>query len=459
MWRWFATGAIDITRLLKTITKTGKLEMTYRFTGSPVLSYLGTTKEAKRTHIPNFLAEDELIKHLIAYEPMFTSLRGSLRWDLSSCSIVTADLAVFNAAIDDLLLSILNHCVSPIVVVTAQANENSLKVVFKVTSGVRAKAFSDTDFQQIRKLMRSLNADASLAESEAFLTIEITLSAKQRLVNGEHPAERQITQFNLHELARLNNDADNFNPLVLIVEPNDELRRFLVRLLQPDYRVLEAITGKQAFEIACNDIPDLIVTDVLLQELDGLSLLKELSAQESTSHIPVMFLSGIKASEAKIDALQLGAVDYLTKPFIAAELLLKIRNVVQTRYRVVLSNGGRLPLDRLKNALPERELEFLTRLERLVALLFADPELDTASLATHLAMSDRQLQRKVKALLHQTPVEYIREYRLHRAKEHLLKGKPVALVSDLVGFASPSHFSKCFKLAFQQTPSEFAQSL
>ena len=431
--------------------------MTYRFTGSPVLSYLGTTKAAKRTHSPSFIAEDELIKHLIAYEPIFTNLHGYLRWELSSCSIVTADLTVFNAAIDDLLLSILNHCVSPTVVVTAQANENSLKVVFKVTSEVRTKAFSDTDFQQIRKLMRSLNADASLAESDTYRTIEITMSAQQRLVHGEHPAERQITQFNLHELARLNNDADNFNPLVLIVEPNDELRRFLVQLLQPDYRVLEAMTGKQAFEMACNDIPDLIVTDVLLPELDGLSLLKELSAQDSTSHIPLMFLSGIKASEAKIDALKLGAVDYLTKPFIAAEVLLKIRNVVQTRYRVLLSNGGRLPLDRLKNALPERELKFLSALERHVALHFADPELDTASLAAQLAMSDRQLQRKVKALLNQTPAEYIREYRLHRAKELLLQGKPVALVSDLVGFASSSHFSKCFKGAFQQSPSEFMQ--
>ncbi|GHG61449.1 hypothetical protein GCM10010919_05910 [Alishewanella longhuensis] len=431
--------------------------MTYRFTGSPALRYLGATKETKRTHSPHFIAEDELIKHLIAYEPIFANVKGKLIWDLSCCSMICADLTVFNAAIDDLLLNILNHCGSSNVAVSGEAHTDSVSLSV-VISGASSKAHADIDNHHFRQLMCSINADINFTESAAGLSIKIMLPAEQRLVNGEQPAERQINQYNLGELARFSSEADSFHPLLLVVEPNNELREFLKQLLQSDYRVLEAINGKQALKTATSDIPDLIITDVLLQELDGLSLIKELSTQDSTSHIPVMFLSGIKATETKIDALTLGAVDYLTKPFNAAELLLKIRNLVQTRYRVVLTNGGRLPVDRLKNALPEREIKFLTALEHNLASQFANALLDTTLLASNLAMSERQLQRKLKAMLNQTPAEYIREYRLHRAKDLLLKGKPVALVADLVGFTSSSHFSRSFKSTFKQSPSEFIQA-
>lgn len=431
--------------------------MTYRFTGSPALRYLETIKETKRTHLPHFIAEDELIKHLIAYEPIFANANGKLIWELNGCSVINADLTEFCAAIEDLLLSILNHGVAPHVAISSEAN--IANVLFSIAIfDKNTKARADIVSSHFQQLMRSINAEVNFTESAAGLVVAMILPTEQRVVNGEHPAERQINKYNLNELAKFSSEADSFRPLLLVVEPNNELRGFLKQLLQSDYRVLEAIDGKQALKTATSDIPDLIITDVLLQELDGLSLIKELSTQDSTSHIPVMFLTGIKATETKIDALTLGAVDYLTKPFDAAELLLKIRNVVQTRYRVVLTNGGRLPVDRLKNALPEREIKFLTALERNLASQFANALLDTTLLASNLAMSERQLQRKLKALLNQTPAEYIREYRLHRAKDLLLKGKSVSLVADLVGFTSSSHFSRSFKSTFQQSPSEFIQA-
>lgn len=136
----------------------------------------------------------------------------------------------------------------------------------------------------------------------------------------------------------------NYKPVLLLVKPNDELRGFLLHLLDDDYRVLEAIDGEQALKLTSANVPDLIISDTLIDKVDELTLLHNLAQTEETSHIPLIVLSGLKDKHAKIDALQAGAIDYVVKPFIAAELLLKIRNHVENRYKTIILSNGSIPV-------------------------------------------------------------------------------------------------------------------
>jgi DNA-binding response OmpR family regulator/signal transduction histidine kinase len=241
---------------------------------------------------------------------------------------------------------------------------------------------------------------------------------------------------------------------VLVIEDNADLREYLSELLARDYRCLTAADGERGLNLAREIVPDLVVCDVMLPGCDGFEVCRTLKRDEVTCHVPVVLLTALDGEQHRLHGLEDGADDYLTKPFeddvLRARVagLLEIRALLRRRYAQELLVEG-------EAAGPgARDRAFLDRLARLVEARHTDAGFELAELAGRLAMSDRQVQRKIRALLGVTPAEYLRDVRLQKARSRLLAGERPSDVAIAVGFGSHAYFATCFRAQFGHSPSE-----
>lgn len=259
--------------------------------------------------------------------------------------------------------------------------------------------------------------------------------------------------------------AEDDRPRLLIVEDSADLRGLLVATLSPHYRCLTADDGLRGIAIALEDPPELVVSDVMMPGADGFEVVRNLKRDERSSHVPIVLLTALGDRESRLHGLEEHADDYLVKPFDPDELLLRVRNLIEAR-RVAAQRAARL-LETATTAAGDagatpaplhspREQAFLARLEAAATKGYADTEFSVADLAAQVAMSERQLQRKVRALLGISPADYLREVRLRRAAELLRAGHSATRVAMDTGFASASHFGALFKARFGRTPGEYA---
>lgn len=255
-------------------------------------------------------------------------------------------------------------------------------------------------------------------------------------------------------------------PVLLLVEDNSELRQFLASELTPDYALLLAADGQQALDLALEHIPDLIVSDVMMPQMDGFTLLEMLKTDERTSHIPVILLTARASLDSRLKGLGTGADDYLSKPFSVAELRYRIRNALQTRlnwqlhWQRAAPTTTPDPTQPLANPttpnspIPTREEQFVARLRQLILNHLID-EIDTQWLMEQTRLSRTQLHRKLTALTGQSVTHFVNGVRLDKARELLEAGAGNASeVSYLVGFKSPSYFTKLFKEQYGETPGQ-----
>lgn len=244
-------------------------------------------------------------------------------------------------------------------------------------------------------------------------------------------------------------------PLLLIAEDNDELRAFLVETLCKQYRVLEASDGSKAWEIILQELPDLIISDVMMPGRDGFDLCKMCKADSRTSHIGFILLTSKAAHDARLKGLGTGADDYLTKPFNLPELELRTANL----YRLQQSQREWLQsqLSHLKPAdpLPEVTDPFLARLYEEINAKLDDAELGVDYLCKVMAMSRSTLNRKLKSLLNISTNDLIRQYRLQKASGLIAAGLDIASAAYQTGFSSPSYFSQCFKEQYGLSPTDW----
>ena len=270
------------------------------------------------------------------------------------------------------------------------------------------------------------------------------------------------------------------SPRILIVDDNEELRAFLAGELSPLYTVFQAADGAAGWAIAQAELPDIVLTDVMMPRTDGYELTRLIKENSDTDHIAVIMLTAKAAPPSRIEGLQRGADDYLTKPFSVAELQLRLHNLT-TRQRklgehyrqqfalpqppaiagTVGDSGEVLPgeaspgVDLPGDVSPD---PFLSRIYELLELHLDDTTIGVDWLADQLAMSRKTLYRKVQSLIQLPPADVIRQYRLRRAADLLGNGLTVAETADLVGFNTPSHFSSVFRDFYQKTPTEFVAS-
>lgn len=240
-------------------------------------------------------------------------------------------------------------------------------------------------------------------------------------------------------------------PLILVVEDQTELRRFVIENLGQEYRFSEAKNGSEGIRLAEELIPDLIISDIMMPDTDGLVLCKTLKGNISTSHIPIMLLTAKADQSDKILGLETGADDYLIKPFSLAEIKLRVRNILRTRQLLRQKfEGISIPTP---DELPLKDREFLTKVNEIIQNHLSDQQFGVSELADKLFFSVSKLNRKMKSLTGSTPADYIRNIRLQKAVEFLKDGLTVSETGWEIGFDDAVYFSKVFKKRFGYPPS------
>ena len=239
-------------------------------------------------------------------------------------------------------------------------------------------------------------------------------------------------------------------PTILVVDDNSDLREFIGTLLQGEYRIIKASDGKEALDKATRELPDLVVSDVMMPVMDGLELCKSLKGQFSTSHIPVILLTAKSLEEQRAEGYDSGADAYISKPFSEKVLLSRIGNLLKSR--ILLKEHY---LETGESASRPQENDFLSRFRAKVQEHISDENLSVEQIGSEIGLSRVQLYRKVKALTGYSPVELVRITRLKAAAEMLkTTDKTISEIAYAVGFGTPSYFSKCFKELFGRQPGE-----
>ena len=257
-------------------------------------------------------------------------------------------------------------------------------------------------------------------------------------------------------------DDSELRPRVLVVEDNVDMRQYIADVLGDDFACLEAANGQEGVQLARTELPDLIVSDVMMPQRDGFELLAELRADDHTNHIPVILLTALDDQESRIRGLSEKADDYLSKPFDRQELLLRARNLLELariRARRLGQQWYATDSSQLERAsecddMDSHEQAFLQKLEGVVEANYHDSSFRLDHMAEQLNMSPRQLQRKLRALLDTAPAAFLRDYRLKAAYARLAAGATVTDVAYATGFSSVSYFGKCFRSRFGAPPSD-----
>lgn len=246
---------------------------------------------------------------------------------------------------------------------------------------------------------------------------------------------------------------------ILIVEDNTDLRQYIRSNIEGQYRISEAENGEKGLEKATKDIPDLIISDVMMPWMDGFEFCTKIKTDERTSHIPVILLTARAAQEDKIEGLETGADDYLSKPFDVNELLVRIKNLIEQRRRLRERFSHENFLEPKAFAVSSADEAFLKKAIAIIQEHLTEPEFNVNRFSKEIGFSRSQLHRKILGLTNLVPNHFIRMLRMQHAKQ--LLDKKYATVSEIAyesGFSNLSYFSRCFKEQFGQTPSEYEKN-
>ncbi|MBT7579045.1 MAG: response regulator [Candidatus Marinimicrobia bacterium] len=272
--------------------------------------------------------------------------------------------------------------------------------------------------------------------------------------SGEYPTDQTPVEETISTpIPVLGND---FQPILLIVEDNADVRTYIRSFLDELYECHEAVDGEDGLVLALEFIPDMIISDVMMPKMDGVEFCKRIKTDERTSHIPVILLTAKADLESKLAGLETGADDYLTKPFEADELLMRIRNLIAQRQLLKEQFQRELSLVPAGLNLSSMDEQFLQKTIKVIGDHLDDFEFSVDLLSEKVFMSRQHLNRKLKAISGRTAIDFIRLIRLKSAALRLQKHQ--ASISEIafdVGFSSPSHFAKAFQEEFGSTPSDY----
>lgn len=244
-------------------------------------------------------------------------------------------------------------------------------------------------------------------------------------------------------------------PVILIVEDNTDLRNYISGILRNSYQIMVSGNGKEGLDSTIETIPDLVISDLMMPEMDGMEMCQKLKSDERTDHIPVILLTARADRGSKLEGLETGADDYLVKPFDAEELKVRIRNLIKQRKNLKDKFRKELVSEE-KDLDVSYEDKILNKLMGILDNYVAESEFNIDQLADELHMSRTQVFRKVNALTGYTPNDLLRNLRLKKAASMFRSGhKHIAQVMHQVGFNNQSWFGKCFHELYGLTPSEY----
>lgn len=245
-------------------------------------------------------------------------------------------------------------------------------------------------------------------------------------------------------------------PILLIVDDNISIREILKDIFATNYQILEASNGKEALPIARKEIPDCIISDVMMPEMDGFEFTNQIKNNELTSFIPVVLVTAKSSDENHLKALQNTADAFLTKPFNHEVLKATVSQQIQERKKLQERYSQELilkPTEVLINSVDEK---FIAKLETVLEKAIVNPEFNAETFAEEMHMSRMQLHRKLKSLFGVSATEFIRNERLKTAADLLKNNKfSISEIAYNVGFNDVGYFSKCFKEIYHLSPSDY----
>lgn len=248
---------------------------------------------------------------------------------------------------------------------------------------------------------------------------------------------------------------DSLQPRLLVIEDHPELCEFIKSCMSDDYQVITAENGQKGLEKAVRIIPDIILSDVMMPEIDGLDLCRLLKQNENTSHIPIILLSARAGEEGILDGLRAYADDYLVKPFRVDELKQRMTNLLRSRNELRERYSKDLMYQNSPETIQPAEKVFLQKLMDILEKNISNEEFSVTELSTEIGMSRSQLHRKLMGLINMNASNFIRNYRLKRGRELLMNhAGTISEVAYMVGFNSPAYFTKCYRELFGVTPGE-----
>lgn len=245
--------------------------------------------------------------------------------------------------------------------------------------------------------------------------------------------------------------------LILVVEDEPPMRTFIREELQHNYRVIESGDGKAGLEAAIENVPDLVISDVVMPKMGGYTLCQNLKSRETTSHIPVILLSARVAPDDRLRGFELGADEYLIKPFDSEELCVRVKNLITQRQLLKKRYSKIQALKPSEIASNSIDQQFLEKTLAIVERNIKNEKFGVPDLMREIGMSRTQLFRKLKALTNQSAHDLIQTIRLQRAAQLLQqKAGGIAEIAYQVGFSDPGYFTKVFRKHFDMLPSEYA---
>ena len=245
-------------------------------------------------------------------------------------------------------------------------------------------------------------------------------------------------------------------PALLIVEDNLDVRKYVESILESQYKIYEATDGEEGITKALEYIPDLIISDIMMPKMDGYQLCEKIKSEEEISHIPIIMLTAKATLQDKINGLEIGADDYLMKPFEEEELKARIKNLLEQRKRLHehFRKYGLVELD--KKNITSIDQKFLEKAVTVINEHISDTSFSVEVMAKEMTISRSLLLKKLTSLLGETPSDFIRRIRLNKAAA-LIKNNSdnISQIALEVGFSNPSYFAESFKKQFGLTPSQY----
>jgi CheY-like chemotaxis protein/AraC-like DNA-binding protein len=318
-----------------------------------------------------------------------------------------------------------------------------LVAAHKGTIGVKSKLGVGTTFRvQFPIGKKSFDSNQIISPSER----EPKIIQKEIMKVENHP----LHHFDNHEIKH-----NPENPMVLIIEDHEDVRTYIRKSIEEYYNVIEASNAAEGILLAIERIPDLIISDVMMPEIDGFECCRTMKSDAKTSHIPVILLTAKATENDKLKGLELGADDYLTKPFSAKELLARIKNLIEIRSVMRDKFSGNAVIKPGEISVSSADRIFIEKLVEVVESNISREDFGVEDLGAAAGMSQSQLHRKLKSLINQTGNHFIRSIRMHRAKMLLERDAGnITEVAFMVGYGDPGYFTKNFRNFFGILPSE-----
>lgn len=336
---------------------------------------------------------------------------------------------------------------------------HQLRTPLTLVSGPLSQLMKDDNYTDEQKMLLQV-VNRNVKQLEDLTTDVLNFKAQVDAMHEETSnqlSDQEISQHVLRDSRHqmlLQQDVEELST-ILVVDDNEDIRTYLHVLLSDHYYVIEASDGQNGLRLAKESVPDLIVSDVMMPVMDGLTFCSKIKEDMVTSHIPVILLTARSEESQRIEGYEHGADAYLTKPFSVHLLLARISNLLQARRQRKNTDAKNVLSTEFIQTEAPGERMFLERFKKAAKSHIGDASLRMDDLGSELSLSKVQMYRKVKALTGKSPAEVLREMRMQKAYSLLKQtDKTISEVAAEVGFAIPGYFSACFKKQFGINPTD-----